>query len=410
METNYYALRIIAIISKVVAVGVGIVALLVVVMLTRTASELSNPYLRFAVLAVGLFTALMLWAGAELINVFLDIEGNTRRAADAVGSDTSKTQPAYLANNRYKQVDTDNFNGTLQSLRAPQVDCAAIHLCDRSDPAQARFSPEQFRAIRQAANEGHADSQVTIGNLYCQGEEVVQNYSKAAEWFLKAADQENADAQLRIGQLYLTGQGVQKDESKAAHWFAKAVANGNVAAYRNLGFRYLKGEGLPQNYGEALKWFRKGADQGDADCYDALGKVYEGALGVPRDYAEAVKWYRREAEAGRAIGQYNLAECLYCGRGVNVNFEEAAVWYKKAAEQGLRQAQSVLGDLYRDGEGVDRDRARAYLWYSLAATSGDTDAIKDFEELKQTMNPDEIRTGNDLSAAHGNKTSMAAKA
>ena len=57
-------------------------------------------------------------------------------------------------------------------------------------------------AIQKSANQGDANAQFSLGYLYSQGEEVVQDYAKALEWYRKAADQGNNVAQLFLGISY----------------------------------------------------------------------------------------------------------------------------------------------------------------------------------------------------------------
>ena len=116
-------------------------------------------------------------------------------------------------------------------------------------------------------------------------------YTQAAFWYRKAADQGDADAQDALGDLYDKGQGVPQDYAQAALWYRKAADQGNSSAEFILGYLYLDGDGVPQDATEAAAWFRKAAEQGDAAAQTSLGIMYAKAQGVPRDYAEAYFWY-----------------------------------------------------------------------------------------------------------------------
>ena len=98
--------------------------------------------------------------------------------------------------------------------------------------------------------------------MYRNGEGVVRDPKKAAEWYRKAAEQGYADAQNNLGLLYAGGTGVVKDEAKAAEWYRKAAEQGNAAAQNNLGLLYVDGRGVAKDEAKAVEWYRKAAKQG----------------------------------------------------------------------------------------------------------------------------------------------------
>jgi len=51
-------------------------------------------------------------------------------------------------------------------------------------------------------------------------------FTKAVDWFTKSAEQGNAEAQYNLGLMYANGQGVLRDKAKAAEWLKKAAAQG----------------------------------------------------------------------------------------------------------------------------------------------------------------------------------------
>jgi TPR repeat protein len=116
-------------------------------------------------------------------------------------------------------------------------------------------------------------------------------YTQAAFWYRKAAEQGDADAQDALGDLYNSGQGVRRDYAQAALWYRKAAEQGDADAQDSLGDLYHEGQGVPQDDVQAATWFHKAAEQGDADAQESLGDLYDTGRGVPRDYAEAYFWY-----------------------------------------------------------------------------------------------------------------------
>ena len=71
---------------------------------------------------------------------------------------------------------------------------------------------------------------------------------------IQAADQGDASAQFSLGVAYDNGIGVIEDDVEAARWFHKAADQGIAKAQYNLGVMYAKGEGVIEDYVEAYKW------------------------------------------------------------------------------------------------------------------------------------------------------------
>lgn len=85
---------------------------------------------------------------------------------------------------------------------------------------------EKLASMMQDAEAGDAKSQVGLARKYYNGDEVPQDYAKAAELYEKAAEQGFAMAQYNIGMMYQKGEGVTQDAAKAEKWLNKAAAQG----------------------------------------------------------------------------------------------------------------------------------------------------------------------------------------
>jgi TPR repeat protein len=232
----------------------------------------------------------------------------------------------------------------------------------------------------QDAEEGDADAQYELGDIYYFGEDLDQDYVQAAIWYRKAAEQSHKDATYSLGLLYELGAGVPQDYAQARRWYAQASEQGQTDARYRLGMLYQNGQGMAQNYRAAASLYRDAAEpsddnwyprdyQGHADAQFALGFLYEIGQGVPQDYAEAAKWYRKAANQGESSAQYNLGLLYAEGKGVPHDYAEAAKLYSLAASQDDTDAQSALGELYANGQGVAQSYADAYFWLSLAVVS-----------------------------------------
>ena len=90
--------------------------------------------------------------------------------------------------------------------------------------AGAQTEEEKIVGMKQKAESGDAKSQLRLARMYYNGDDVTQDYAKAAEWYQKSAEQGNAIAQYNLGMMYQKGEGVTKDAAKANEWLKKAAA------------------------------------------------------------------------------------------------------------------------------------------------------------------------------------------
>jgi hypothetical protein len=81
-------------------------------------------------------------------------------------------------------------------------------------------------------------------------------------WFRQAADQGNAAAQFSLGAAYRDGEGVKRDDQLAVAWLQKAANQGLAMAQDSLGLMYADGKGVPRDLGKAIEWSQKAAAQG----------------------------------------------------------------------------------------------------------------------------------------------------
>ena len=77
--------------------------------------------------------------------------------------------------------------------------------------------------FRVAAEQGHADAQYSLGQMYFHGVEVRRNDEEAVKWFHLAAEQEHGRALDRLGFMYYEGLGVAKDRILAEKWYSLAA-------------------------------------------------------------------------------------------------------------------------------------------------------------------------------------------
>ncbi len=87
----------------------------------------------------------------------------------------------------------------------------------------------------KVAEQGDAEAQYQLAEMYAEGEGVTQDYAQAAVWFRKAAEQGHAPAQYSLGAMYGEGKGLTRDYEAAYGWLARAAAQGdNLVAFMML--------------------------------------------------------------------------------------------------------------------------------------------------------------------------------
>lgn len=137
---------------------------------------------------------------------------------------------------------------------------------------------EKIVKLMQAAKQGDAKAQYSLGAAYYNGEGVQKSPRIALEWFTKAAKQDNARAQFALGILYSNCDDVPRNMKMAIEWYTKAAEQGDLDAQFNLALCYEQGNGVPQNYEVAAEWYRKSADQGDEDAAKKIKKLQDEGL------------------------------------------------------------------------------------------------------------------------------------
>lgn len=104
---------------------------------------------------------------------------------------------------------------------------------------------------------------------------------------LTLAEQGDAQAQFVLGNLYRDGQGVEKNLEETVRWWTKAAELGNVDAQFALGNIFSGGFGIPRDYVQSFMWFDIAAAQTEAIWLAPIARSNRDAL-VDRMTAEEV--------------------------------------------------------------------------------------------------------------------------
>ena len=105
-------------------------------------------------------------------------------------------------------------------VRTTVVDCRVrggeYTAYDRADLGTA------LKVWMESAQQGDAEAQVTVGEIYERGLGTTPNYEAALIWYQKAADQGYARGLFNLGTLYEQGLGVAEDKLKALNLYRQA--------------------------------------------------------------------------------------------------------------------------------------------------------------------------------------------
>ena len=155
----------------------------------------------------------------------------------------------------------------------------------------------------------------------------------------------------------------------------------------------------------AILAYLKRAEQGDADAQYKLGEMYEEGNGVPKNGEKAAEWYGNAADQGHALAQAALGALYLQGIAVPKDEAKGFEWVQKSAVQGYGIAQFALGLAYANGRGVPQNFILAYSWFNLAAESGNMDALKAKDFMRQKLTSEQMAESQNLSTKFSDKIS-----
>ena len=116
-----------------------------------------------------------------------------------------------------------------------------------------------LREWKPLAEKGNADAQYNLGDMYVEGQELIQNYKQAAKWYRKAAKQGHEHAQHKLGVMYGKGQGVLQDYVKAHMWLNLSASRGIKLAIiaRDIITKRMTPADISKAQAMAREWMRK---------------------------------------------------------------------------------------------------------------------------------------------------------
>lgn len=126
------------------------------------------------------------------------------------------------------------------------------------------------KGYEKAAVLGSVKAMTALGNLY----QKMDDSENAYRWYLEAAIAgEDKEAIMKIACMYCEGNYLRADQSRALELFQLAFEKGEERAALYLGKCYENGIGTGVNMSKALFYYRSGADKYVEDCRDAIKRL-----------------------------------------------------------------------------------------------------------------------------------------
>jgi TPR repeat protein len=122
------------------------------------------------------------------------------------------------------------------SESAPGAALEIRNPCRFDDCGLAEDFPEAIDRARKGAEEGDATAQNSFGLRFASGEGVPRSEAEASKWFRRAAQQGLADAQFNLGNLFYSASlsrppvGTGEARIEAYMWYHLAAAQGHQRA------------------------------------------------------------------------------------------------------------------------------------------------------------------------------------
>lgn len=208
--------------------------------------------------------------------------------------------------------------------------------------------------VETAAEDGLAEAQFTLGDLFKTGELVEPDLAEALDWFQLAAEEDFPDSQSRIAELM-----------EAIDTLRSGAEQGHADAQYRLGVMTWLGRAVMRNEAQGRAWIEAAAEQGHEPARERL------------HYLDTVlPALKQQANLGEPEAQFELARQFMLDEVLPQDIPEAITWLKRAARQGHDEACVFLGHATawdQDGDLLDELRR--------AAASGEAWAIEALKHL-----------------------------
>ena len=232
---------------------------------------------------------------------------------------------------------------------------------------------------RRSAKQGNAQAMFNLGVSYYNGDGVSPSPNLAYAWFLLAQEAGNAaaedavkrsaeeggrlgtpDALRQAAAMYEKGDELPQNYAKAAKWYGKAADLSPEAGVK-LASMLIDGTGVPRDYEQALTLCQSAAKQNYAPGQFCVGYLHQRGLGVPAAPKEAAKWYELASERRFPPAMMALADMYWKGKEVAVDRPRAFCLLLLASQRGAPDAKTQAQSLWKEMSKNDLKRLEKEL-------------------------------------------------
>lgn len=224
--------------------------------------------------------------------------------------------------------------------------------------------------IRNFRNRSVSNVRKTIFFLYVfcifihnAGSVIAQSFSQIQ----KLAEQGNAQAQFVLGNMYENGKVCEKDIDKAIYWYKKSLANGNKRVTPHLALAHHSAKQYSEAYPLFLSVAQSPSEEEIKDGMYGWSSFFVGhyklnGWSVPKDEEGAIEWYEKAKENGMLAAYMTLGECYLKGIGTTKDPQKTFCLYKEASEKfNFRQEFVIkLAICYLEGYGCAKNYEEVY--------------------------------------------------
>jgi len=242
--------------------------------------------------------------------------------------------------------------------------------------------PRALNLFQKSADKGYPQAQATIGALYLKGLPglLVRNPEKGVALLSEGVRAKSLTARFNLGMAYYNGDGVIQDTKKAAQWLQVAEKQNFSEAQYVLGMILSEGkDGVAKNLSKGNALLRKAADQNHKLARAYLEQMNLKPLPVTHKKAFV-------STPSFSVGTDNEilqeARKYYTGFGRTKDYTKAFSMLLPLAKEGYPEAARLVGLMKLSGKGTEKDSKDAEQWLSVAAQKGDGAARQMLEQYK----------------------------
>ncbi len=200
-----------------------------------------------------------------------------------------------------------------------------------------------------------------------------KNYSQALLLLKPLVEVKHPKAMNILGIMYEKGNGVVQDKSKAKEFYTEACDGGIVESCHKLGLIYIRENDIGKN--KAKELFEKACNGGIIGSCHNLGFMYFEGKGVKKDINKAKNMYEKACDGGMVESCHKLGFMYYTGKNMN----KAKIFFIKACDGGIPSSCHNLGLMYYKGQGIRKDVNKAKIFFKKSCDGGISDGCHNFK-------------------------------